>query len=154
METYKDCLVLTKEDFDENGLYNGPFEVSNLVNCDVEIDKGLGAITFRKPDDKPTDLGALCTTGYVLVGKGTDLNVHGHFYAKTLITKGSIYCTQDMGVGTLRVNGNVICEANVQVVKSFYVGGRIVTPRLRLSSLEIQMPQRYYAEQSKPNKKG
>lgn len=150
MKCYTDVVNLTRDDFDANGFYNGPFNVSNLINCDVEIAECLGTVTFPKPADDH-DKGGLCTTGRICVGRETEIRVIGPLYAKSLIAD-SVYVTHEMGVGSLKVRGNLICEMQVQVTKSFYVGGRIVTPRLLTSSLDIQMPQRYYHQKSVPKK--
>lgn len=158
MKVYCDCINLTRDDFDQAGFYNGPFEVSQLVNCDVKIAGGLGMVTFPKPVDdqdkggqRSCPSGGLCTTGRICVGRETEIRVNGPLYAKSLIAD-NVYVTHEMGVGSLKIRGNLICEMQVQVVKSFYVGGRIVTPRLLTSSLDIQLPQRYYHEHSVPKK--
>lgn len=150
MKTYTDCICLTKDDFDQAGFYNGPFDVSNLINCDVEIAECLGTVTFPKPVDA-NDKGGLCTTGRINVGRETEIRVNGPLYAKSLIAD-SVYVTHEIGVGSLKIRGNLTCEMQVQVVKSFYVGGQIITPKLVLSSFEIQMPQRYRQETPIPKK--
>lgn len=142
MKTYSDCISLTKGDF-KNGHYTGPFEISQLVNCDVEIQGELGTITLN---------GGLQTTGRISVGPETELRVLGPISAKSLLTQGDVYATHLISVGSLKVKGNLVCEMQIQVTKSFYVGGRIVTPRLVLSSLDIQMPQRYHWEHKVPKK--
>lgn len=153
METYLDVIKLTKEDFDENGYYSGPFDLSSLRNADVSIAPGLGSVHL--PNTGQTlEEGGLCTNGRITVGRETDICVHGNLCAESLISHGDIYCTGHVEVKHVKCKGKLIAEMAIVVTGSFYVAGRVVTPRLILSSLEIQLPQRYHHEPQLPPKKG
>ena len=145
METYQDCIKLSKEDFDENGYYNGPFDLACLRNADVEITRELGSVHFPNKG-AGAEGGGLCTNGDIKIGKGTDICVHGPLCAEKLMSHGDVYCSSDIEVHHLKVRGKLIAEMDIIISGSFYVGGRVVTPRLVLASLEIVMPQRYYHE--------
>ena len=151
METYQDCIELTKEDFDENGHYNGPFTLACLCNADVSIAPDLGSVHI--PNTRQTlEEGGLCTNGRITVGRETDICVHGNLCADSLISHSDVYCTGHIEVRHVKCKGKLIAEMDITVTGSFYVAGRIVTPRLVLSSLEIVMPQQYHHEQNLPKK--
>lgn len=151
MKTYKDCIKLGQEDFDENGHYKGPFDLACLCNADVEIQGNLGSIHFPN-NGEGVEGGGLVTNGYIKIGKGTDINVHGPLCAEKLATSGDVYCSSDIEVHHVKCKGKLIAERDIVITGSFYVGNRIVTPRLVLATLEIVMPQRYHHERYIPKK--
>ena len=151
METYQDIIKLERDDFDESGHYKGPFDLPCLRKADVTIAPGLGSIHF--PNTGQTlEEGGLCTDGRITVGKETHICVHGNLCAQSLISHGDIYCTGHIEVQHVKCKGKLVAEMDIIVTGSFYVAGRVVTPRLVLSSLEIVMPQRYHHERSLPKK--
>ena len=150
MKTYQDIVKLTREDFNEAGYYTGPFDLSCLFSADVEIDPDLGSIHFY--DQQCPESGGLCTDGRIKIGKGTNICVHGTLCANTLITHGEVYCSGPIEVHHLKCKGKLVAEKEIVVTGSFNVQGRVVTPRLVLASLDIQMPQRYHHERNLPKK--